>query len=117
MLESNFQSLRTAVPQIMATCRPIIPWPVFILTDESGTPYISVEVDAICVLPGGRGCIVCVTVQHDHNRGRRYLLHIRTDGEIEVLADDSYNDGYSSFSVSILSDGLTLLMVSEKGPL
>ena len=96
----------------MATCRPIIPWPVFIHTDES-----EVEVDGICVLPGGRGCIVSVNVQHG-DRGRRYLLQISMDGEIEVLDDDDIDDGsVRGSSVSIMSDGLTLLIVSEKGPL
>ena len=100
----------------MATCRPIIPWPEFIHTDESGTPNtnVDVQVNGICVLPGGRGCIVEVM---DYRHGR-YLLQISMDGEIEVLADDDNDSGVGdNSSVSIMSDGFTLLVVTDKGPL
>lgn len=77
---------------------------------------MDVQVNGICVLPGGRGCIVDV-MDHDDG-GRRYLLQISMDGEIEVLADDDNDGGVGEYSsVSIMSDGFTLLVVTDKGPL
>ena len=97
----------------MATCRPIIAWPV--ITDESGTPCRFLRDDGICVLPGGRGCIVFGTL---FNAGdpfadeKRCILQISMDGEIELLAAAADDDDDVSSAVSIMSDGCTLLIVS-----